>query len=94
MWGDEISFFTEFKVAAQYFYRFENLSGIKAYYYSQRWVEKPFISPHMTTIPMIKEDPILLGYWNIRGRVQAIRYICEFVKAPYREHTFNTAEEW
>ena len=30
-----------------------------------------------------KKDPILLGYWKIRGLAQPIRYLLEYTEHPY-----------
>ena len=38
-------------------------------------------------------DPIVLGYWNIRGMAQQIRFLLVHLDVKFIEHEYNEAEE-
>ncbi len=37
---------------------------------------------------------MILGYWNIRGRGQPIRFFLEYLEVPYSEKRYTNANEW
>nr|BAP16535.1 glutathione S-transferase [Paramecium caudatum] len=37
---------------------------------------------------------LTLGYWNIRGRAQPVRYLLEYLEVPYEEKRYSTQQEW
>ena len=52
---------------------------------------KPFVTETQES-----GDPLVLGYWNIRGMAQQIRFLLVHLDVKFIEHLYNEAEqeEW
>eukprot|EP00698_Gefionella_okellyi_P015063 TRINITY_DN4223_c0_g1_i1.p1 TRINITY_DN4223_c0_g1~~TRINITY_DN4223_c0_g1_i1.p1 ORF type:complete len:219 (+),score=41.22 TRINITY_DN4223_c0_g1_i1:98-754(+) len=37
-------------------------------------------------------QPVVLGYWSIRGLAQAVRFMCEYTEQPYTEKIYDCGE--
>jgi glutathione S-transferase len=37
---------------------------------------------------------MILGYWNIRGLAQPIRFLLEYLRLPYEDKRYTNPEQW
>eukprot|EP01017_Pseudomicrothorax_dubius_P044272 TRINITY_DN7469_c0_g1_i1.p1 TRINITY_DN7469_c0_g1~~TRINITY_DN7469_c0_g1_i1.p1 ORF type:complete len:243 (+),score=94.65 TRINITY_DN7469_c0_g1_i1:87-815(+) len=42
----------------------------------------------------MESQPIVLGYWNVQGRIEPIRQLCEYIKFPYTNKIYEDAATW
>jgi len=46
------------------------------------------------SVQMAEQQNLTLGYWAIRGRAQAIRFLLEYLGVSYKDHHYTNGEEW
>ena len=40
------------------------------------------------------EEPVILGYWGIRGRGQPLRHLAAFLNLPLEDKVYKSPSEW
>ena len=58
-----------------------------------RWEQDTKIR-NFVTETQESSDPIVLGYWNIRGLAQQIRFLLVYLDVDFFEQPYDEAEQW